>query len=89
MLSHQYAVMELGASHQGEIDYTSNLGAAAGGRHYQYWYCAFWVSLVGVRVLSGPSLKFMRDIASQGTSIVPAADDFAEQISKRFSQNSV
>ncbi len=22
---HQYAVMELGASHQGEIDYTSNL----------------------------------------------------------------
>ena len=35
---HQYAVMELGANHQGEIDYTSNLVQPLVCRHYQYWY---------------------------------------------------
>ncbi|MGY0205022.1 UDP-N-acetylmuramoyl-tripeptide--D-alanyl-D-alanine ligase [Acinetobacter soli] len=76
---HRYAVMELGASHQGEIDYTSqlvqphvagilNIGTAHlgefGGR---YGIC---------RAKS----EIYHHIDVAGTSIVPANDDFTQQI---------
>ncbi|MEB6678998.1 UDP-N-acetylmuramoyl-tripeptide--D-alanyl-D-alanine ligase [Acinetobacter lwoffii] len=74
---HQYAVMELGASHQGEIDYTSkmvqphvagiiNIGTAHlgefGGRN-------------GICRAKSEIYAYISE-----TSIIPAADDFAETI---------
>ncbi|MFI9457615.1 UDP-N-acetylmuramoyl-tripeptide--D-alanyl-D-alanine ligase [Acinetobacter sp. NPDC052428] len=74
---HQYAVMELGASHQGEIDYTSkmvqphvagiiNIGTAHLGE------------FGGRDGICRAKSEIYAHIAE--TSIIPAADDFAETI---------
>ena len=75
---HQYAVMELGASHQGEIDYTSklvqphvagilNIGTAHlgefGGRRYL-----------------PRKIRIYRHILPNGVAIVPQQDDFTAEI---------
>jgi UDP-N-acetylmuramoyl-tripeptide--D-alanyl-D-alanine ligase len=72
--------MELGASHQGEIDYTSNLvqPQVAGILNIG---TAHWVSLVDVKAFAVLNRKFMR-ILPEGTSIVPANDDFTAKIVK-------
>ncbi|CAG2160411.1 unnamed protein product [Oppiella nova] len=66
---HQYAVMELGASHQGEIDYTSNLvqphvAGEFGGRDG----------------ICRAKSEIYRHIDQAGTAIVPAQDDFTDTI---------
>lgn len=76
---HQYAVMELGASHQGEIDYTSNLVQphVAGIINIGTAHLGEFGGRDGIcRAKS----EIYAHIAKTGTSIVPAADDFAEPI---------
>lgn len=76
---HQYAVMELGASHQGEIDYTSNLVQphVAGIINIGTAHLGEFGGRDGIcRAKS----EIYRHIDKAGTSIVPAADDFADMI---------
>ncbi|NNH78448.1 UDP-N-acetylmuramoyl-tripeptide--D-alanyl-D-alanine ligase [Acinetobacter sp. ANC 5380] len=76
---HQYAVMELGASHQGEIDYTSNLVQphVAGIINIGTAHLGEFGGRDGIcRAKS----EIYAHIAKTGTSIVPAADDFADRI---------
>ena len=78
---HQYAVMELGASHQGEIDYTSNLVQphVAGIINIGTAHLGEFGGRDGIcRAKS----EIYAHIAKKGISIVPAADDFAEVIVK-------
>ncbi len=75
----QYAVMELGASHQGEIDYTSNLVQphVAGIINIGTAHLGEFGGRDGIcRAKS----EIYRHIDKAGTSIVPAADDFADTI---------
>jgi UDP-N-acetylmuramoyl-tripeptide--D-alanyl-D-alanine ligase len=78
---HQYAVMELGASHQGEIDYTSglvqphvagiiNIGTAHLGE------------FGGREGICRAKSEIYPNIIKTGTSIIPAADDYVEAIRK-------
>lgn len=76
---HQYAVMELGASHQGEIDYTSNLVQphVAGIINIGTAHLGEFGGRDGIcRAKS----EIYAHIAKTGTSIVPAANDFTEII---------
>ncbi len=76
---HQYAVMELGASHQGEIDYTSNLVQphVAGILNIGTAHLGEFGGRDGIcRAKS----EIYTHIAKSGTSIVPAADDFTDTI---------
>ncbi|NNG81118.1 UDP-N-acetylmuramoyl-tripeptide--D-alanyl-D-alanine ligase [Acinetobacter sp. ANC 5378] len=76
---HQYAVMELGASHQGEIDYTSNLVQphVAGIINIGTAHLGEFGGRDGIcRAKS----EIYAHITKTGVSIVPAADDFAEPI---------
>ena len=76
---HQYAVMELGASHQGEIDYTSNLVQphVAGIINIGTAHLGEFGGRDGIcRAKS----EIYAHIVQTGTSIVPAADDFADTI---------
>ncbi len=76
---HQYAVMELGASHQGEIDYTSNLVQphVAGILNIGTAHLGEFGGREGIcRAKS----EIYAHIAADGTAIVPADDDFAEVI---------
>ncbi|NNH87442.1 UDP-N-acetylmuramoyl-tripeptide--D-alanyl-D-alanine ligase [Acinetobacter terrae] len=76
---HQYAVMELGASHQGEIDYTSNLVQphVAGIINIGTAHLGEFGGRDGIcRAKS----EIYAHIAKTGVSIVPAADDFAYTI---------
>ena len=76
---HQYAVMELGASHQGEIDYTSNLVQphVAGIINIGTAHLGEFGGRDGICQAKS---EIYAHIAKTGTSIVPAADDFAEPI---------
>lgn len=76
---HQYAVMELGASHQGEIDYTSNLVQphVAGIINIGTAHLGEFGGRDGIcRAKS----EIYAHIATSGTSIVPATDDFTDSI---------
>lgn len=76
---HQYAVMELGASHQGEIDYTSNLvqPQVAGILNIGTAHLGEFGGREGIcRAKS----EIYAHIAQNGTSIVPATDDFTQEI---------
>ena len=76
---HQYAVMELGASHQGEIDYTSNLVQphVAGILNIGTAHLGEFGGRDGIcRAKS----EIYRHIDPLGTSIVPAHDDFTDSI---------
>ena len=76
---HQYAVMELGASHEGEIDYTSNLVQphVAGIINIGTAHLGEFGGREGIcRAKS----EIYAHIAPTGTSIVPAADDFSDRI---------
>ena len=76
---HQYAVMELGASHQGEIDYTSNLVQphVAGILNIGTAHLGEFGGRDGIcRAKS----EIYAHIAQTGTSIVPAQDDFSATI---------
>ena len=76
---HQYAVMELGASHQGEIDYTSNLVQphVAGILNIGTAHLGEFGGRDGIcRAKS----EIYRHIDPLGTAIVPAHDDFTDSI---------
>ncbi len=76
---HQYAVMELGASHKGEIDYTSNLVQphVAGILNIGTAHLGEFGGRDGIcRAKS----EIYRHIDANGTSMVPAHDDFTDQI---------
>ncbi|AWL30236.1 UDP-N-acetylmuramoyl-tripeptide--D-alanyl-D-alanine ligase [Acinetobacter defluvii] len=76
---HQYAVMELGASHQGEIDYTSNLVQphVAGILNIGTAHLGEFGGRDGIcRAKS----EIYAHIDPSGTSIVPAQDDFSDSI---------
>jgi UDP-N-acetylmuramoyl-tripeptide--D-alanyl-D-alanine ligase len=76
---HQYAVMELGASHQGEIDYTSNLVQphVAGILNIGTAHLGEFGGREGIcRAKS----EIYAHILPQGTAIVPVQDDFAATI---------
>ena len=76
---HQYAVMELGASHVGEIDYTSNLVQpdVAGILNVGTAHLGEFGGREGIcRAKS----EIYAHVAKTGVSIVPAADDFADAI---------
>jgi UDP-N-acetylmuramyl pentapeptide synthase len=73
---HQYAVMELGASHQGEIDYTSNLVQphVAGIINIGTAHLGEFGGRDGICRAKSEIYSHISE-----TSIVPAADDYAEQ----------
>lgn len=76
---HQYAVMELGASHQGEIDYTSNLVQphVAGIINIGTAHLGEFGGRAGIcRAKS----EIYAHINKTGISIVPAQDDFTVDI---------
>ena len=76
---HQYAVMELGASHQGEIDYTSNLVQphVAGILNIGTAHLGEFGGRDGIcRAKS----EIYRHLAQDGTAILPSDDDFTDQI---------
>ncbi|OBY74251.1 UDP-N-acetylmuramoyl-tripeptide--D-alanyl-D-alanine ligase [Acinetobacter gyllenbergii] len=76
---HQYAVMELGASHQGEIDYTSNLVQphVAGILNIGTAHLGEFGGREGIcRAKS----EIYVHILPEGIAIVPAQDDFSETI---------
>ncbi|NHB56765.1 UDP-N-acetylmuramoyl-tripeptide--D-alanyl-D-alanine ligase [Acinetobacter sp. 194] len=76
---HQYAVMELGASHQGEIAYTSSLVQphVAGIINIGTAHLGEFGGRDGIcRAKS----EIYANILKSGTSIVPVADDYAETI---------
>ena len=78
---HQYAVMELGASHQGEIDYTSNLVQphVAGIINIGTAHLGEFGGRDGI---CSAKSEIYAHIAQDGTSITPEADDFADDIRK-------
>ncbi len=76
---HRYAVMELGASHQGEIDYTSNLVQphVAGILNIGTAHLGEFGGREGIcRAKS----EIYAHILPEGTAIVPANDDYATSI---------
>lgn len=76
---HQFAVMELGASHQGEIDYTSNIVQphVAGILNIGTAHLGEFGGREGIcRAKS----EIYRHILDHGTAIVPAYDDFSATI---------
>ncbi|ENX56482.1 MULTISPECIES: UDP-N-acetylmuramoyl-tripeptide--D-alanyl-D-alanine ligase [Acinetobacter] len=85
---HQYAVMELGASHQGEIDYTSNLVQphVAGILNIGTAHLGEFGGREGIcRAKS----EIYAHILPQGTAIVPAQDDFAATIRANAQAHSI
>ncbi|WP_436898402.1 UDP-N-acetylmuramoyl-tripeptide--D-alanyl-D-alanine ligase [Acinetobacter gyllenbergii] len=85
---HQYAVMELGASHQGEIDYTSNLVQphVAGILNIGTAHLGEFGGREGIcRAKS----EIYAHILPQGTAIVPAQDDFSETIRQNAQAHSI
>ena len=76
---HQYAVMGLGASHQGEIDYTSNLVQphVAGILNIGTAHLGEFGGRDGICLAKS---EIYAHLAQNGTAIVPSADDFSEQI---------
>ncbi|WP_130803676.1 UDP-N-acetylmuramoyl-tripeptide--D-alanyl-D-alanine ligase [Acinetobacter ihumii] len=76
---HQYAVMELGASHQGEIDYTSNLvqPQVAGILNIGTAHLGEFGGREGICKAKS---EIYAHIAKNGVSIIPADDDFTQQI---------
>lgn len=76
---HRYAVMELGANHQGEIDYTSNLVRpdVAGILNIGTAHLGEFGGREGIcRAKS----EIYRHLSQNGTAIVPAKDDFTINI---------
>ena len=76
---HQYAVMELGASHQGEIDYTSNLVQphVAGILNIGTAHLGEFGGREGICCAKS---EIYAHILPKGTAIIPADDDFAASI---------
>jgi len=76
---HQYAVMELGASHKGEIDYTSNLvqPQVAGILNIGTAHLGEFGGRDGI---CNAKSEIYSHIATTGTSIVPATDDYTDVI---------
>jgi UDP-N-acetylmuramoyl-tripeptide--D-alanyl-D-alanine ligase len=74
---HQYAVMELGASHQGEIDYTAGLVQphVAGIINIGTAHLGEFGGRDGICRAKSEIYSHISE-----TSIIPAADDYAEQI---------
>lgn len=74
---HQYAVMELGASHQGEIDYTSNMVQphVAGIINIGTAHLGEFGGRDGIYTAKSEIYAHITE-----TSIIPAADDFTETI---------
>ncbi|WP_180097362.1 MULTISPECIES: UDP-N-acetylmuramoyl-tripeptide--D-alanyl-D-alanine ligase [unclassified Acinetobacter] len=74
---HQYAVMELGASHQGEIDYTSNMVQphVAGIINIGTAHLGEFGGRDGICTAKSEIYAHISE-----TSIIPAADDFADTI---------
>lgn len=74
---HQYAVMELGASHQGEIDYTAGLVQphVAGIINIGTAHLGEFGGRDGICCAKSEIYSHISE-----TSIIPAADDYAEQI---------
>ncbi|MCH7314032.1 UDP-N-acetylmuramoyl-tripeptide--D-alanyl-D-alanine ligase [Acinetobacter sp. ANC 3882] len=86
--AHQYAVMELGASHQGEIDYTSNLVQphVAGILNIGTAHLGEFGGREGIcRAKS----EIYAHILPQGTAIVPAQDDYAATIRENAQAHSI
>ena len=80
---HQYAVMELGASHQGEIDYTSNLVQphVAGILNIGTAHLGEFGGREGIcRAKS----EIYAHILPQGTAIIPAQDEFSTTIKQNL-----
>lgn len=85
---HQYAVMELGASHQGEIDYTSNLVQphVAGILNIGTAHLGEFGGREGIcRAKS----EIYSHILPDGISVVPADDDFTATIRENAQAHSV
>ena len=78
---HQYAVMELGASHKGEIDYTSNLVKphVAGILNIGTAHLGEFGGRDGI---CHAKSEIYAHISEDGTAIFPTADDFSVEIRK-------
>ncbi|TSH77391.1 UDP-N-acetylmuramoyl-tripeptide--D-alanyl-D-alanine ligase [Acinetobacter sp. RF15A] len=83
---HQYAVMELGASHRGEIDYTANLVQphVAGIINIGTAHLGEFGGRDGICQAKSEIYAHISE-----TSIVPAADDYAETIRQAVSTKQV
>ncbi|MEG2559766.1 MAG: UDP-N-acetylmuramoyl-tripeptide--D-alanyl-D-alanine ligase, partial [Acinetobacter sp.] len=80
---HQYAVMELGASHQGEIDYTSNLVQphVAGILNIGTAHLGEFGGREGICLAKS---EIYAHILPKGIAIVPAQDDFSTTIKQNL-----
>lgn len=78
-LDHRFAVMELGASHQGEIDYTSNLVQpdVAGIINIGTAHLGEFGGRQGICTAKS---EIYPHIQQNGTAILPIKDDFIDQI---------
>lgn len=76
---HRFAIMELGASHQGEIDYTANLvqPKVAGILNIGTAHLGEFGGREGI---CRAKAEIYPHITENGMAIVPAADDFSAQI---------
>jgi UDP-N-acetylmuramoyl-tripeptide--D-alanyl-D-alanine ligase len=85
---HQFAVMELGASHKGEIDYTSNLVQphVAGILNIGTAHLGEFGGREGICQAKS---EIYAHISKSGTAIVPAADDFTDEIRKSVQNENV
>ena len=76
---HRYAVIELGASHQGEIDYTAGLVQADVAGIINIG-TAHLGEFGGRAAICTAKCEIYAHLPRSGVAIIPAADDFAEQI---------
>lgn len=76
---HRYAVMELGANHVGEIDYTSNLvqPQVAGVLNIGTAHMGEFGGRIGI---ARAKSEIFAHLPSNGIAIVPAQDDFSELV---------
>lgn len=80
---HRYAVMELGANHVGEIDYTSNLvqPQVAGVLNIGTAHMGEFGGRPGIARAKSEIYKHLKANAThQATAIVPAQDDFSDMV---------
>lgn len=77
--AHQYAVMELGANHVGEIDYTSNMvqPKVAGVLNIGTAHMGEFGGRIGI---ANAKSEIFKHLPPDGIAVIPAKDDFSQVI---------
>jgi UDP-N-acetylmuramoyl-tripeptide--D-alanyl-D-alanine ligase len=83
--SHQFAVMELGANHVGEIDYTSNMvkPQVAGVLNIGTAHMGEFGGRIGIAKAKS---EIFAHLPQDGIAVVPASGDFSEEVQQAASE---